>query len=65
MIRSTLRVSRKLRHCGCGNWIHPGDRYIEHVASPGHEDLGNLQWDRLPECSECATRYGRMSAQSV
>lgn len=65
MIRTTERTSRKRRSCGCGNVIQPGDRYVEHVASPGHEDLDNTRWWRLPECEECAIRYGRLAAEAA
>ena len=61
MIRTTERTSRKARRCDCGNVILPGDRYMEHVAAPGAEDLGNTRWWRIAECGECAVRYGRMS----
>lgn len=62
MTRTTRRRARKAHRCGCGNRIRPGELYLEHVASPQHEDLGNTRWWRLPECSECAERYGRAVA---
>ena len=61
MVRNTERTARIWRRCGCGNSIAPGDRYVESWASPDHEDLGNQHWWRLDECSDCATRYGRMT----
>lgn len=60
MVRVTSRTAAKLHECGCGRWIRRGDRYVELVASPDHGDLGNTGWWRIAECSECATRYGRM-----
>jgi hypothetical protein len=60
MTRTTPRKARRLRRCdGCKGQIIPGSRYLEHVASPDHEDLGNVTWWRLAECGECAERYGR------
>lgn len=60
MTRTTLRTARKPRLCdSCLRWIKTGDLYLEHVASPNHEDLGNTRWRRSPECAACATRYGR------
>ena len=61
MIRTTVRTSRRQRMCGCGTVIRPGDRYLEHVASPNHDVLGNAGWWRLAECMSCAERYGRLS----
>lgn len=59
MIRSTWRTARKARRCGCGNSIAPRERYLEHVMSPDHGDLGGPCWQRIAECSPCAQRYGR------
>lgn len=60
MIRTTLRTARKARNCdSCLHRIRPGDLYLEHVASPDHDDLGNTRWRRSPECEDCAERYGR------
>lgn len=60
MIRTTLRTARKARNCGdCRSRIQPGDRYLEHVVSPDHEDLGNTRWRRSPECEDCAEGSGR------
>lgn len=57
MIRSTTRRSRRLRHCTSRSpdctGIAPGDRYVEMVASPNHDDLGNTHWWRLDECVPC------------
>lgn len=61
MTRSTGRTCRVPRPCGCGNRIKRGERYVEHVASPDHDDFGNVGWWRLAECAECATRYGRVA----
>lgn len=66
MIRTTARTARKRRSCeSCRGPIRPGDRYLEHVASPDHDDLGNTGWWRSPECAGCATRYGRAAALST
>lgn len=59
MISARCRRSRKQRRCGCGKRIEKGDRYLEQVASPHHDDLGNPHWWRLAECEDCARRYGR------
>ena len=60
MIRVETRTARKLTRCeGCGAHIEPGDRYLYHVASPHHDDLGNEHWWSLPECAACAARYDR------
>lgn len=59
MIKSYARTANKTHYCDCGKVIMPGDRYIDMVASPDHEDLGNTHWWRIKECSVCATRYGR------
>ena len=59
MRRARSRTSRIIRRCDCGRTICPGDRYIEHVASPNDPDIGNTGWRRVAECSECAIRYGR------
>lgn len=61
MRRATARTSRRVRRCGCGQTIRPGDRYVEHVMSPGGE-FGDDHWHRFAECSSCATRYGRGDA---
>jgi hypothetical protein len=55
------RVARK-RHPACGGYcppIQPGDVYLEHIAFPGDEDIGNTRFWRARECATCATRYGR------
>jgi hypothetical protein len=60
--RTTVRRAVKERRCGdyvCRNVIRPGDLYNEHVTGPGHPELGNTRWLRLPECAECGARYGR------
>lgn len=60
MVRTTNRQSYRFRICdSCKGSIKVGDRYLEHVASPEHEDLGNPRWWRSRECEECARRYGR------
>ena len=63
MIRTTARTARRFYWCGGERYGHrqikPGERYIEHVISPDHDDIGNSGWDRAQECAECATRYGR------
>lgn len=56
---TTLRKARKLWRCGCGSAIYPGDRYLEHVATPNHDIHSNPHWWKIQECVECATRYGR------
>lgn len=62
MTRTTTRRARKRFRCGCGATIRPGDRYLEHVASPHHDDLCNPHWWRVQECASCAERYGRVVA---
>jgi hypothetical protein len=59
MVRTTGRCARRYHRCGCGYWIGPGERYLEHVASPYHDIHSNPHWWRLAECAMCATRYGR------
>ena len=63
MIRTEIRTARKVHSCeGCRGLraILPGDRYVHHIASPNHGELGNLGWWRLYECGGCAERNGRM-----
>lgn len=60
MTRTTLRTSRRDRTCAmCLGGIRKGDRYLEHVASPGHDHLGTDHWWRAAECGSCAERHGR------
>lgn len=60
MIRRTVRTARRSRICdGCGNAIVTGEQYVEYVASPDHDDLGNTSWWRLTDCAECSVRRGR------
>lgn len=60
MIRRTVRTSRLHRHCdGCRALIRPGERYVECVASPHHDDLANPMWWRLDDCAECSARRGK------
>lgn len=61
MIRSTPhRRSRRVRRCTtCTGRIPAGSPYLELVASPNHEDLGNQSWWRLAECKPCAVAMGR------
>lgn len=64
MIRITTRRSQKLRVCGwghCSNVIAKGDLYLEHVVSPNHDDLGNIDWMRMGECLDCAKHRQRWS----
>lgn len=61
MLRVTVRVARKVQPCtgyGCRP-IAPGERYVEHTASPQHDDYGNTRWVHLAECQQCAERNGR------
>lgn len=54
------RVARKLRWCGsCADPIHTGESYFHHTIAPDNDILGNGQWARTDECSDCATRYRR------
>ena len=63
VIRTEIRTARKVHGCdGCVEVISPGDRYVHHIASPNHGELGNLGWWRRHECRDCAVRYGRMVA---
>jgi hypothetical protein len=63
VIRVTKRTARKWYSCpSCGHSILPGDKYLEQVVSPWHDDLGNDRWWRIPECLLCATRYGRIAS---
>lgn len=60
MVKTYAYSSRRFRLCeSCRGSIKVGERYLKHVASPGHEDLGNTHWWRSTECAECARRYGR------
>lgn len=64
MIRSTVRVAAKRHRCDrCGRSILVGERHREAVASPQHDDLGNVGWWRLRECSHCAVSCGRPVTQ--
>lgn len=61
--RTTLRRARKPRRCAsrhfCGSpVINPGDLYLEHVISPGHDLIGNTTWLRSAECGPCAAGRG-------
>lgn len=62
MTRKTIRRSRRLRYCenvGCQTRvIAVGDRYLEAVASPDHDGLGNVKWWRITECEPCARARG-------
>jgi hypothetical protein len=40
-------------------WEVNGDDDYECYARPGDAELGNERWRRLPECADCARRYGR------
>jgi hypothetical protein len=63
MIRETVRTARKSRGCDTcwpiERLISPGEQYIEHVASPNHDDLDNTSWRRISVCADCAERYER------
>lgn len=59
MIRTEPRTARKHHKCPCLRTIKPGERYLVHVASPNHDDLGNERWWRVPECGACARQSGR------
>lgn len=65
MMRQTLRRSRCFRRCDVASCdcrpIQPGDQYVEHVASPQHDVLGNTKWWRSAECLGCATLYDRQA----
>jgi hypothetical protein len=62
--KSRVRRSRKYRSCGHypGGQIRPGDLYIEHTEFPGGDSVyadGAGHPVRMPECRDCAERYGR------
>lgn len=60
MKRTTPRTCRKARWCDtCNGPIPAGHAYLEHVASPYHDDLGNVGWWRMDECYVCAWRCDR------
>lgn len=60
MTATVARRARTPRRCDtCAAPIRPGDRYLSHVASPYHGELGNTGWWRYAECGACAERYGR------
>jgi hypothetical protein len=63
MIRITQRTASKHLPCGWGKAhdIHPGERYLEHVCSPYHDDYENPRWLRSYECRPCAESSGRGS----
>lgn len=58
--------ARKVYRCdGCNRSgkIQPGDIYLTHTALRGDEFGYHDRGDRVTrykECSECATRYGRL-----
>jgi hypothetical protein len=59
-MRSQTRTARKTHRCNrCPARIRPGERYLEHVASPNHDGLGNTGWWRITECADCADTCGR------
>ena len=66
-MRRTARTARKRHHCDgiggepCGG-IKPGDRYVESVAPPDWDGLGNLGWWRLRFCAEHAQQYPDVAA---
>ena len=35
------------------------EQYLESVASPDHEDIGNRGWIRMAECKRCAIKCDR------
>ena len=57
------RTARKPHYAPCcRQWIKPGDVYLEHKEFPGGDagyadNAGHPV--RMPECAECARRYGR------
>lgn len=60
MTRTQRRRSRRSRRCeSCLSVIHRHEVYVEHVMSPWHGDVGTNDWQRVAECADCATRYGR------
>jgi hypothetical protein len=60
VITTCARTARKPHTCNrCRTRIPAGARYLVHVASPDHDDLGNTGWWRLAECAACATSCGR------
>jgi hypothetical protein len=65
VIRTTPRTAASIKRCDCGRAILPGDRYLEAVASPHHDDLGNPSWWRITECAECAHRHGHSVAATA
>lgn len=68
MQRTTVRTSARWRRCECGAVIVTGERYLEHVISPHHDDIGNTTWWRMAECVACAYSKGRgelLGLQSV
>lgn len=65
MNRTTPRTARKAHRCECGARVAPGDRYLLHVISPHHDDIGNEGWWRAVECADCTTRYGRSALLAV
>lgn len=59
MIRTTARRARRFQRCESGCQIEPGRVYLEHVYSPGHDDIGNAKWGRVAECRWHAEAYRR------
>lgn len=59
MIRVTARRARKSQLCAHSCLIWPGEVYLEHVAAPDHDGIGNTKWWRTVECATDARRYGR------
>lgn len=53
------RRAARTHRCECGHLIRIGERYLRHVLTPNHPEVGNVGWWRLAECSECAERCGR------
>lgn len=59
-MRMTLRRARRTHLCdSCRRTVEVGDRYLEFVYSPDHDDVGNTRWARYAECRGCATDCGR------
>lgn len=62
MIRTTVRRAKRAYPCETGHpycSIHRGEIYLEHVASPDHDGLGNDCWWTIRECEGCAKERGR------
>lgn len=63
MIRREVRIARGERRCDgrgyddCTRLILKGERYVASVASPYHDDFGNVGWWHMDLCAPCVAYF--------